>query len=52
VACGFKTQQHLARVFRHLCGTSPREYRLGWWSRNRGRRGSSSDSAPTPLRPD
>jgi len=32
VACGFKTQQHFARVFRHLCGTSPREYRLAWWS--------------------
>src|SRR5215469_2362875 len=28
VACGFKTQQHFARVFRHMCGTSPREYRL------------------------
>ena len=35
VACGFKTQQHFARVFRHLCGTSPREYRLEWWSRDR-----------------
>jgi len=32
VACGFKTQQHFARVFRHVCGTSPREYRLEWWS--------------------
>jgi AraC family transcriptional regulator len=28
VACGFKTQQHFARVFRHVCGISPREYRL------------------------
>src|SRR5499433_3090546 len=28
IACGFKTQQHFARVFRHMCGTSPREYRL------------------------
>jgi len=27
VACGFKTQQHFARVFRHLCGLSPKEYR-------------------------
>ena len=27
VACGFKTQQHFARVFRRLCGTSPTEYR-------------------------
>jgi AraC family transcriptional regulator len=34
VACGFKTQQHFARVFRHECGTSPTEYRLEWWSRD------------------
>ena len=27
VACGFKTQQHLARVFRRMCGASPTEYR-------------------------
>jgi len=27
IACGFKTQQHFARVFRHLCGLSPKEYR-------------------------
>ncbi|HWO02999.1 MAG TPA: AraC family transcriptional regulator [Blastocatellia bacterium] len=27
VACGFKTQQHFARVFRQLCGISPTEYR-------------------------
>lgn len=27
IACGFKTQQHFARVFRHLCGASPTEYR-------------------------
>jgi AraC-type DNA-binding domain-containing proteins len=23
VACGFKTQQHFAQVFREVCGTSP-----------------------------
>ena len=28
IACGFKTQQHFARVFRRVCGTSPTEYRL------------------------
>ena len=33
VACGFKTQQQFARVFRHVCGSSPREYRLERWSR-------------------
>jgi AraC family transcriptional regulator len=27
VACGFKTQQHFARVFRDLWGVSPTEYR-------------------------
>ena len=27
VACGFKTQQHFARVFRHVCRLSPTEYR-------------------------
>jgi AraC family transcriptional regulator len=27
VACGFKTQQHFARVFRDVCGISPTEYR-------------------------
>jgi AraC family transcriptional regulator len=27
VACGFKSQQHFAQVFRHLCGASPTEYR-------------------------
>jgi AraC family transcriptional regulator len=33
VACGFKTQQHFAQVFREVCGTSPTEYRqelLDW----------------------
>jgi len=27
VACGFKTQQHFARVFRRMCRVSPTEYR-------------------------
>jgi len=27
IACGFKTQQHFARVFRQLCGATPTEYR-------------------------
>jgi AraC family transcriptional regulator len=27
VACGFKTQQHFAQVFRYVCGASPTEYR-------------------------
>jgi AraC family transcriptional regulator len=27
VACGFKTQQHFARVFRRICGASPTEHR-------------------------
>jgi AraC family transcriptional regulator len=27
VACGFKTQQHFAQVFRDVCRVSPTEYR-------------------------
>jgi len=27
ISCGFKTQQHFARVFRGVCGISPTEYR-------------------------
>ena len=27
VACGFRTQQHFARVFRRMCGATPTEYR-------------------------
>jgi AraC family transcriptional regulator len=27
VACGFKTQQHFAQVFRDVCGSSPTGYR-------------------------
>jgi AraC family transcriptional regulator len=27
VACGFKSQQHFAQVFRRVCGASPTEYR-------------------------
>jgi AraC family transcriptional regulator len=34
VACGFKTQQHFARVFRQVCGANPTEYRQEWESRN------------------
>ena len=30
IACGFKTQQHFARIFRQICGTSPTEYRREW----------------------
>lgn len=27
LACGFKTQQHFAQVFRNVCGVSPTDYR-------------------------
>jgi DNA-binding GntR family transcriptional regulator/AraC-like DNA-binding protein len=27
IACGFKTQQHFARVFRRICGMTPSKYR-------------------------
>ena len=35
VACGFKTQQHFARIFRQICGTSPTEYRKVWLGQKR-----------------
>jgi len=31
LACGFKTQQHFAQVFRNVCAVSPTEYRQGFW---------------------
>jgi AraC family transcriptional regulator len=31
IACGFKTQQHFARVFREIYGASPTEYRQELW---------------------
>jgi DNA-binding GntR family transcriptional regulator/AraC-like DNA-binding protein len=27
IACGFKTQQHFARIFRRICGMTPSKYR-------------------------
>ena len=42
VACGFKTQQHFARVFRHVCGTSPTEYRLEGGARDPSERSGTS----------
>jgi AraC family transcriptional regulator len=35
IACGFKTQQHFARVFRRMCGASPGEYRQTLWAKVR-----------------
>ena len=32
VACGFKTQQHFAQVFRDVCGVSPTKYRQDFWA--------------------
>jgi len=49
VACGFKTQQHFARVFRHLCGISPREYRLEWWSRDPSEWRHNTNSRTEPI---
>ena len=34
IACGFKSQQHFARIFRRMCGASPTEYRLEWFVRS------------------
>jgi AraC family transcriptional regulator len=48
VACGFKTQQHFARVFRQLCGASPTEYRQAFLYRG-GRFAFDSRSDGTPA---
>jgi AraC family transcriptional regulator len=46
VACGFKTQQHFARVFRHLCGVSPTECRQNWQLRDPfAQQGTSNERA-------
>ena len=34
MACGFKTQQHFARVFRQMSGATPREYRQDFLERS------------------
>jgi len=44
VACGFKTQQHFAQVFRDLWGVSPTEYRLDIVGTE-----VSSEDAPRPV---
>jgi len=47
VACGFKTQQHFAQIFRDICGVSPTEYRqdfLGWEVTSSS--GTYSENAP------
>lgn len=45
VACGFKTQQHFARVFRKMCGASPTEYRQEFL-----RHEGTCAWRPTPMR--
>ena len=45
VACGFKTQQHFARVFRSVCGASPTEYRQEFAQRDAW---ATQQSAPVP----
>src|SRR6266478_2541820 len=48
VVCGFKTQQHFARVFRHVCGVSPTDYRLEFQHhRATSEREIRSHNAPT-----
>jgi AraC family transcriptional regulator len=48
LACGFKTQQHFARIFRKVCGLSPTEYqRLKLSGRLRDSYVRSSASAMT-----
>ena len=48
VTCGFKTQQHFARVFRQVCGVSPTEYRQQFLSHGMTR-DSNTFSRPVPT---
>jgi AraC family transcriptional regulator len=48
VACGFKTQQHFAQVFRSVCGVSPTEYRHQFLGRETPSP-SETHSEETPL---
>jgi len=50
VACGFKTQQHFAQVFRDLCGISQTGYRqdfLGYEATCAS--GTCSEDTPRPV---
>ena len=47
VACGFKTQQHFAQVFRDVCGISPSGYRQHFLGRE-ATSGSETCSEDTP----
>jgi AraC family transcriptional regulator len=49
VACGFKTQQHFAQVFRDVCGIRPSEYRHDFvGSEVTGASETCSEDIPTP----
>jgi AraC family transcriptional regulator len=50
VACGFKTQQHFAQVFRDVCGASPTEYRQDFLD-SEVIRDSETSSEETSLSP-
>jgi AraC family transcriptional regulator len=47
VACGFKTQQHFAQVFRDVCGISPTQYRQDFLG-SEANRASDTRSEDTP----
>ena len=48
VACGFKTQQHFAQVFRDAWGVSPTEYRQ-YLVGSEATNDSETNSEDTPL---
>jgi transcriptional regulator GlxA family with amidase domain len=49
VACGFKTQQHFAQVFRDAWGVSPTEYRQYLVGSSEATVASETNSEDTPL---
>jgi AraC family transcriptional regulator len=52
VACGFKTQQHFAQVFRDVCGASPTEYRQEFLGHEAAcARKTCSQDTPRPCSP-
>jgi AraC family transcriptional regulator len=52
IACGFKTQQHFARIFRKVCGLSPTEYqRIKLGKRDSYVRSSANFAALWPAMP-
>jgi AraC family transcriptional regulator len=49
VACGFKTQQHFAQVFRDVCAISPTGYRQDFLGYQASASETCSEDTPRPV---